>query len=524
MTITATAGGSPPAGHTALLEARGISKRFGGVIALDDADFVCQAGEIHALLGANGAGKSTLVKILSGVHPPDAGSIRLAGQAVTLASPAAAAAHGVATVFQELSLFPHLTVAQNVMIGHEPIGRLGQIRGRELRRQVAGLLEQLGIEHIKPQAFVSDLSLADRQLVEIAKALSHDPQVLILDEGTSALGRQEVQRLFDLLKTLRRQGKAVVFISHRMGEIRELVDRVTVFRNGRHVGSLDAEAFDENRLVEMMLGERVERSFPPRAELAADANVLLELNKLSAGTQLRDISFALRRGEVLGIAGLEGQGQGELLLALFGAYRRITGRVRMHGHEVKLGTPWRAQHAGLALIPEDRKTQGLLQRLSLRENIALASLGQLTHWGMVSRTDERKLVAGLIDRMQIKTASMELPARSLSGGNQQKVVLAKWLETSAEVFLFYDPTRGIDVGTKHHFYELIEGLAAAGKGVLLYSTEIIELIGLCHRVVVMDDGRIVRELVDQQITEPNILAASLGLEKNRDDAAAGVPA
>ena len=196
----------------------------------------------------------------------------------------------------------------------------------------------------------------------------------------------------------------------------------------------------------------------------------------------------------------------------------------MHGHEVKLGTPWRAQNAGLALIPEDRKTQGLLQPLSLRENIALASLGQLTRWGLVSRAGERKLVAGLIDRMQIKTASMELPARSLSGGNQQKVVLAKWLETSAEVFLFYDPTRGIDVGTKHHFYELIEGLAAAGKGVLLYSTEIIELIGLCHRVVVMDDGRIVRELVDEQITEPNILAASLGLDKNRDAAEAGVPA
>ncbi|WP_246218112.1 sugar ABC transporter ATP-binding protein [Jiella pacifica] len=501
-----------------LLEARGISKSFGGVHALENADFSCRTGEIHALLGANGAGKSTLVKVLSGVQRADAGTIALAGETVSFSGPADAARHGVATVFQELSLFPHLTVAENILIGHQPTGFLGQISQRRMRAEVRELFESLGVDHIAPGAHVADLSLADRQLVEIFKALSKKPKLLILDEGTSALGRKEVQRLFDLLRKLKAGGTAVIFISHRMSEIREFVDRMTIFRNGRHVATVRAAEASDGEIVEMMLGQKVERSFPAKTRIETDAPSLLELAGFSAGSGLQDISFALRRGEVLGLAGLEGQGQGTLLLALFGAYRGIRGEVTISGRPAKVATPWQAKASGIALIPEDRKTEGLVLPMSVRENITFSVLSSLGRFGFVNPTKERAFVARMMERLAVKAASMELPARSLSGGNQQKLVLAKWLETGADIFLFYDPTRGIDVGTKQAFYELIVGLTREGKGVILYSTETSELIGLCHRVAVMDDGRIVETLQGDDITEQDILAAALGVGRGRADA------
>ena len=495
-----------------LLDAQGISKSFGGVHALESAGFSCRRGEIHALLGANGAGKSTLVKILSGVIQPDEGTVTLDGETMHFSGPADAVRHGVATVFQELSLFTHLTVAENIMIGHEPTGALGQIDRKRMRSTVQDLFDRLGVGHLDPSALVSDLSLADRQLVEIFKALSRRPRLLILDEGTSALGRQEVERLFDLLRKLAKGGTSVVFISHRMSEIREFVDRMSIFRNGRHVATVSASECSDEKIVEMMLGQRVERSFPPRSAIPADAEVLLEVRNLSGGSRLRDVSLKLHRGEVLGIAGLEGQGQGELLLGLFGAYRRLSGKVIVGGGASRLGTPWRAKRAGIALIPEDRKTEGLILPMSVRDNVTLATLPDHSSLGFVSPSRERSFVERMIGRLSIRVASMEQPARSLSGGNQQKLVLAKWLETGANVFLFYDPTRGIDVGTKQSFYELIAGLTKEGKGVLLYTTETSELIGLCHRVLVMDDGAIVAELAGDDITEQKILAASLGLK------------
>ncbi|MEX6506434.1 sugar ABC transporter ATP-binding protein [Jiella sp. M17.18] len=511
---------SPAGGEGNLLEAHGISKSFGGVHALKDADFSCRIGEIHALLGANGAGKSTMVKILSGVLQPDSGTMTLAGERVSFAGPAEAAEHGVATVFQELSLFPHLTVAENIMIGHEPTGFLGQIDRRSLRTQVRELFAGLGVDHIPPGAMVADLSLADRQLVEIFKALSKEPKLLILDEGTSALGRKEVERLFDLLRKLKSGGTSVIFISHRMSEIREFVDRMTVFRNGCHVGTVAAAEAGDEEIVEMMLGQRVERSFPDRTEIPEAPDGLLEVAGLSAGAGLKDVSLSLSRGEVLGVAGLEGQGQGDLLLALFGVYRRLKGDIRFGGRATRLGAPWKAKSAGVALIPEDRKTEGLVLPMSVRENITFALLDRLGRFGFVSKAQERRFVEGMMKRLEVKAASMDLPARSLSGGNQQKLVLAKWLETGADIFLFYDPTRGIDVGTKHAFYELIAGLTREGKGVILYTTETSELIGLCHRVLIMDDGRIAEELEGADITEANILSASLGLGRERNSAEA----
>jgi len=493
------------------LEASGIGKHFAGVIALDDADFSCRRGEVHVLLGANGAGKSTLVKILCGVQPPDAGTLRLNGETVRLHNPIQAAELGVAAVFQELSLAPHLTVAENIMLAHEPTGPFGQIRSRELRRRVIDLFEQIGIDHINPNTLAGRLTLADQQLVEIAKALSHDPKTLILDEGTSALGREEVRRLFDLIARLRERGTAIVFISHRMAEVREIADRLTVFRNGTNVGTVDAVDMDESHLVELMLGERIEQSFPDRAPMPTDKEPLLAVSDLNAGELLHDISLEIRRGEVVGLAGLEGQGQGDLLLALFGMVRRLSGEVRVNGKPTHLGSPWKAIKAGFALIPEDRKTQGLLQPLSLRENIVLASLHRLTRGGLIDRSRERRAAEQGMKRLEIKAESMETPVVTLSGGNQQKVVIAKWLETGGDIFLFYDPTRGVDVGTKRAFYELIGELARAGKAVLLYSTELSELVGLCHRVLVMNDRRIAEILEGESITENTILAASLGV-------------
>ncbi|MBO0902870.1 sugar ABC transporter ATP-binding protein [Jiella sonneratiae] len=503
-----------------LLDARGISKSFGGVHALEAADFSCRAGEIHALLGANGAGKSTLVKVLSGVQRPDAGTITLAGETVQFSGPAEAAHHGVATVFQELSLFPHLTVAENIYVGHEPTGPLGQIDQRRMRSDVRALFDSLGVGHIAPGAHVSDLSLADRQLVEIFKALSKEPKLLILDEGTSALGRKEVQRLFDLLRKLKAAGTSVIFISHRMSEIREFVDRMTIFRNGRHVATVAAREASDAEIVEMMLGQRVERSFPERTEVSRDEPPLLELSGFSVGSDLADVSLSLRRGEVLGLAGLEGQGQGTLLLALFGAYRGVAGEALIDGRPVRLSSPKAAMESGIALIPEDRKTEGLVLPMSVRENITFSVLSRLGRFGFVSAARERAFVGRMMERLSVKAASMELPARSLSGGNQQKLVLAKWLETGADVFLFYDPTRGIDVGTKQAFYELIVGLTREGKGVILYSTETSELIGLCHRVAVMDGGRVALTLEGGNITEEEILAASLGVGRGRNAAGA----
>ncbi|SNB78633.1 monosaccharide ABC transporter ATP-binding protein, CUT2 family [Arboricoccus pini] len=490
-----------------LLAAGGIVKRFGGTLALDRADLACFPREIHALHGANGAGKSTMVKILSGIFAPDTGTITLRGQPVSFANPREAASHGIGTVFQELSLFAHMTVAENVMIGREPTGLLGRIASGKLRRDVQILLERLKITHLDPDAMVADLSLADRQLVEIAKALAGDPGVLILDEGTSALAPREVDRLFAILRHLRLEGRAVIFISHRMAEARELVDRVTIFRNGQSVVTAPMQDLDDEAIVEHMLGRRVEQSFERKAGVPPSVTPLLRARGLTVADRIKDLDLTLEAGEVVGLGGREGQGQGDLLLALFGAYRRLGGRIECRGQPIRTGTPWRGKAAGIALIPEDRKVQGLLQPMGILPNLTLATLPRFARHGLINRGQEDALAGNLQDRLAIKAASLRLPVRSLSGGNQQKVVLAKWLATGADIFLFYDPTRGIDVGTKQSFYRLIEELAATGKAVLLYSTETAELVGLCHRVLVMNDGRITAELKGDGLSEAAIIQA-----------------
>ena len=494
-----------------LLTATGIDKRFGGVVALDGADFACEAGEIHALLGENGAGKSTMVKVLCGVHPPDAGSLTYSGETVTFPEPSAAVAAGIVPVFQELSLVPDLTVAENLFLGSEPRSRLGLVDGKRMNQEAGALLMRLGFAGINPRAIVRDLPLADRQLVEIAKALGRDPKVLILDEATSALNRRQVEQVFSVVRHLRDEGVAVVFISHRMDEVRALCDRATIFRDGVNVSTVDVASARDAEIVHLMIGRTLRETFPARPPRPEVEEPLLEVRALGWGEHLRDVSFTVNKGEIVGLSGLEGQGQGDLLFALFGVYIGLSGDVRVDGKPIRLGGPRRAMAAGLALVPEDRKTQGLILPLPVNDNITLPSLPAVARHGVISPAAVDAATTTMRDRLAIRMASPEVPVRFLSGGNQQKVAIAKWLLTAAAVYLLYDPTRGIDVGAKQEIYELMRQLAAAGHGILFFSTDLAEIVGLCDRALVMYEGAIARELRGPALTEANLVSAAVGL-------------
>lgn len=495
-----------------ILSATSIDKRFGGVVALSDAAFSCEAGEIHALLGGNGAGKSTFVKIIAGVLPHDAGTITINGGPVSFDSPIEAAAAGIVPVFQELSLIPDLTVAENLFMGKEP-RRFGLIDHRAMRQQTRELLASLSFPEIDPGVIVRDLPLAERQLIEIAKAIGRRPSVLILDEATSALGARDVERLFQVLHQLRDQGMAIVFISHRMEEVRALCDRATIFRDGTDVGTVDVDRMSSDEIVRLMIGRELRDVFPPRPPRPPTEVAVMEVQQLAWGDALRDISFTLNKGEILGLAGLEGQGQGDLLFSLFGVYAGVTGTVRLNRSPVSLTGPRAAMRNGTALIPEDRKTQGLILPLSVQENITLPVLPELSRAGVIRATAATKATRSMIERLSIKTPSSGTPIRYLSGGNQQKAAIAKWLLSDADVYLMYDPTRGIDVATKQEIYRLMRSLADDGAALLFFSTDSAEIIGLCDRALVMYEGAIARELRGEEITKENLISSSLGIDE-----------
>ncbi|MFT4036925.1 MAG: sugar ABC transporter ATP-binding protein [Thermomicrobiales bacterium] len=495
----------------ALLSATTIEKRFGGVRALRQADFACEPGEIHALLGENGAGKSTMVKILCGVYAPDSGDLTLAESPIAFRSPAEAVAAGIVPVFQELSLVPDLTVAENIFLGEEPRTRLGLVDTRRMNRESAALFDRLQFSEIDPRAIVRDLSLADRQLVEIAKALRRTPRVLILDEATSALNRRQVEQVFAVVRRLRQEGVSVVFISHRMDEVRALCDRATIFRDGQSVGVVDVATASDDDIVQLMIGRPLREAFPPRPPRPAVEEPLLQVQGLGWENRLRDVSFTIHKGEIVGLSGLEGQGQGDLLFALFGVYIGMTGDVTLRGKPIRLAGPRAAMAAGLALVPEDRKTQGLILPLPVDENVTLATLPAVSHNGVVSSAEVERDTLAMRDSLSIRMAGPEIPVRYLSGGNQQKVAIAKWLLTDADVYLLYDPTRGIDVGAKQEIYQLMHRLTAEGHGILFFSTDLAEVVGLCDRALVMYEGGIARELRGRSLTEANLVAAAVGL-------------
>jgi ribose transport system ATP-binding protein len=497
-----------------LFRMEGISKRYGGVRALQQADLDVRAGRVHAILGENGAGKSTLIKIMSGVVAPDEGRMLLEGREVRFPDPAAANAAGIVCIFQELSLIPDLSVADNIVASNPP-GRFGLIDRKAQRRLAEAALARAGGEDIHPLALVRDLPLSRRQMIEIARALTRTPRVLILDEATSALAAADVTRVFEVLKRLKAEGIALLYISHRMHEIAELADDCTVFRNGRRIATYEAGTKSDNEVVEMMIGREYSHVFPPKpAAPAATGTPVLEVRNLGWAPRLNDISFNVRAGEVVGLGGLDGQGQRELLLALFGVLRGISGQVLIDGKPVSIGSPRaaKADAIGMALIPEDRKTEGLMLQMSVRDNLSFATLSELAHGGIIDRDAERDAVDEMIELLGIKTDGVAVPAGSLSGGNQQKLVIAKWLMRKPRIILLNDPTRGIDVGTKQEFYQLLRKLADAGAAIVLYSTDYDELIGCCDTVLVLYDGAVKRTLQGADITERALISLALNID------------
>lgn len=506
----------PAASHPSspILDLTGVSKRYGGVTALDGVDFGCNSGSIHAILGENGAGKSTLIKIIAGVVRPDQGSMRLEGREVQFSTPQQAADQGIICIFQELSLIPDLSVADNIFLTDPPRNRLGLIDRRAQRRQADKLLARVGCDDINPMELVKNLPLSRRQMVEIAKALGRDPRVLILDEATSALTSADVEKVYEILKQLREDGLALLYISHRMHEVEELADTCSVFRNGRHIETFTQGTRSDREIVQMMIGREMSNVFPGKPARAAAPQPALEVQALSWGERLSDINFTLGRGEIVGLGGLDGQGQRELLLALFGVLRGVEGSVRIDGRPARIRSPNTAKSAqvGMALIPEDRKTEGLMLPMSVRDNISIVALDRLSRGLVIDRGREDRKIAEMVEKMRIKVGDLEDSAGTLSGGNQQKVVIAKWLLTEARLILLNDPTRGIDVGTKQEMYQLLRELADRGDSILFYTTDYDELIGCCDRVLMFYQGRILRELAGEEINETNIVASSLNID------------
>ncbi|QGZ60113.1 sugar ABC transporter ATP-binding protein [Paraburkholderia acidiphila] len=494
----------------------GVSKSYGGAVALDHADLAVRKGRIHAILGENGAGKSTLLKVMSGVVQPDEGVMHLDGREVAFASPAEANAAGIVCVYQELSLIPDLSVADNIFASNPP-RRFGMIDRRAQRRQAEEALARAGAADINPLAKVRDLPLSRQQMVELAKGLAHEPRILILDEATSALTAADVARVIEVLKRLRQEGLALLFISHRMHEVKALADECTVYRNGRHVMSFEAGTRSDNEVIEMMIGRTYQHAFPEKPaekpEQSSTAAPVLACHDLAWSDTLRGISFSLKRGEILGLGGLDGQGQRELLLALFGVLRGCAGKIEIDGKAVSIGSPAaaRAKGIGMALIPEDRKTEGLMLPMSVRENLSFAALDRMSTAGVIDRERQQSFVDRMMELLAIKSHGVDAPVGSLSGGNQQKVVIAKWLIRKPRILLLSDPTRGIDVGTKQELYQLLRRLADEGAAILFYSTDYDELIGCCDRVLVLYEGRIKKELVGPAITEQNLIASALDL-------------
>jgi len=492
-----------------LLEALNISKRFPGVHALDDVSLTLLPGEIHAVVGENGAGKSTLMKILSGAHAPDQGTIRIDGQPVTIAGPRAAQGFGIITIYQELSLVDALSVGENIFLGDLPTrpGGAWQVDWPAVWRRSSELLERVGCR-VRPQTLVRHLSVAQKQMVEIARALARNVRVLILDEPTSSLTEQETARLFEIIALLQRRGVGILYISHRLAEVFQIAHRVTVLRDGRVVGSLPIADADEEMLVRMMVGRDLSHLFTQAR--ASEQPVRLDVRNLSRKGALRDVSLSLRGGEIVGLAGLVGAGRTELARCLFGADSFERGQILIDGKPATLRSPGDAVRLGIALVPEDRKLQALILGMGVRENLTLPVLDRLGSAFIPSRGQERTLVADYIRGLSIRTPHMEQRVSALSGGNQQKVVIARWLATKPKVLILDEPTRGIDVGAKAEVHALIARLAEQGVAILMISSELPEILGMSHRILVMRGGRIVADIPREAATEEAIMSAATG--------------
>ncbi len=506
-----------PTSTAPLLEVRNLEKSFPGVRALSGVSFDVSAGEVHALLGENGAGKSTLIKIVSGVYQPDAGEILIDGRATRFATPEEAKRARVATIYQELLLFPELTVAENIFLGHAPRARGGRIDWRAMRAEAEALLASLEIDDLAADQIVGALSVGHRQRVEILRALSHDARILIMDEPTAALTESDVKRLFDIVRKLKSRGVGIVYISHRLDELFEIADRVTVLRDGAYVGSRAMAETNAAELVQMMVGRRIESLFPKSA-VPIGAPVL-EARDLVRRPMTRNVGLTVRAGEIVGLAGLVGSGRSELAQVLFGITPAEDGDIRLMGEAVTIGSPESARARGIAYVPEDRGVQGLVRPMSVLHNFSLAALGSLSRLGFIDRAAERRLAEAGVKRFSVKTSSVDEIAGRLSGGNQQKIVLGKWLANNPKLLILDEPTRGIDVGAKAEIHRLMCELAADGVAILMISSELPEVLGMSDRVLVMREGRLVAEFDRAHATSETVGAAMMGSAPTMERAA-----
>lgn len=485
-----------------ILEMLNISKAFSGVQALRDVSFSCRKAKVHALLGENGAGKSTLIKILAGAYQADSGEIVFKGRRYAGFTARQAMATGISIIYQELNLIQSMTVAENIFLGREPRNRLGVIDTRRMANESADLLNRLGIQ-LSPSARVGDLTVASQQMVEIAKALSQNADLIVMDEPSAILAGQELDSLFATIRSLVEHGVTIVYISHRLNEVFEIADDVTVLKDGRAVGAQPTREVTRARLIQMMVGRPLEEVFP-RGARPRGAPVLTATNVATEGLP-HPASLTLYEGEILGLAGMVGSGRTEVARALFGADTLRSGKILLKDTPIQPRSPKEAVEAGLALVPEDRKSQGLFLEQSIRSNITLSSLGKLTRFGLIQRGLETETIERARRELSITMASPELDVQHLSGGNQQKVVLAKWLQTSPSVIIFDEPTRGVDIGAKFEIYRLMRQLAERGVAILMISSELVEILGMSDRILVMHERRIVAELARNQASEERIV-------------------
>jgi ribose transport system ATP-binding protein len=490
-----------------VLQMRQIRKTFPGVVALDNVDFELRRGEVHILLGENGAGKSTLMKILSGAYQKSAGQIVFDGAEVEIKNPKHAQSLGISTVYQEFNLIPHLPIGENIFLGREPVRFAGVIDRRAILEEAKSALTALGLT-IDPRRLVKNLRVAEQQMVEVAKALSLDARILIMDEPTAALTEHEIRELFATIRKLKEKGVAIVYISHRMEELFEIGDRVTVLRDGRSVGTYDVSEMSKSELIRLMVNRDLTELFPK--EHASRGPEVLRVENLCTKGGLKDITFSLHKGEVLGVAGLLGAGRTELARAIFGLDHISSGSIYVNGVAQKMSSPRSAIKSGLGFLTEDRKSQGLVLPLSVERNLCLSSVDKFSNWGVMNAKEERAAARRYTEELRIKTPSLDQKVVFLSGGNQQKVVLSKWLCSEAEVFIFDEPTRGVDVGAKAEIYQLMNRLTAAGVAIMMISSEMLEVLGMSDRIMVMRGGRIAGEFSAKESTQERILQCALG--------------
>jgi ABC-type sugar transport system ATPase subunit len=485
-----------------VLRMENITKTFPGVVALDNVSIDLNKGEVLGILGENGAGKSTLIKILAGNYIKDSGDIFVDGQKFEIRGPAEAVASGIRVIYQELNTINNLTVAENIFIGEQIVK--GPFKIIDWKTMIKRSLELLDILNVKldPNAILGDLSVSEKQIVEIAKAISKEAKILVMDEPTAALSEEETQSLFKIIKTLKSKGVSIIYISHRLKEIFEITDRVTVLRDGKKVGSLKTVDSDENKLVEMMVGRDIKDMYPKREVKIGD--VVMEVKNLTADG-FKDISFTLKRGEILGIFGLLGSGRTSLVKALFGANRIKAGDMIVNGKKLKIKSPSEAKDEKIGLVPLDRKTEGLALIMGVKENITLANISDLGKSFLISKIQERKKAGKWVEEIGIRTPTVDQEVNSLSGGNQQKVVLAKWLESGSQIIILNEPTRGIDVGAKIEIYKLMQDLCERGSSVIMVSSELMEIMSIADRIIVMSKGRFTDEYTRKEASEEKLL-------------------